>query len=130
MRRPPCSPADGQAPGTGNLANLPNNATYAARLMVVARQVGGTAGSIGDSASWTRDILVRRGSSATVTSFITPGSPTQILPNNGGDTAPNAAWKMGVGADTTNGGIAVTVTGEANKTINWVVRILSVEVVG
>lgn len=121
--------ADGNAPGVANLVNLPNNATYAARLIVVARQVAGT-GTLGDSASWTRDILVRRGASAAATAFLIPGTATLTAPTNGADSAANAAWKMGVGADTTNGGIAVTVVGEANKTINWVARILSVEVVG
>jgi hypothetical protein len=39
-----------------------------------------------------------------------------------------AAWRIGLTADTTTGGLAVTATGEANKTIRWVARVLSVEV--
>jgi hypothetical protein len=39
-----------------------------------------------------------------------------------------AAWMLTLAADTTNGGLAVTGTGEANKTIRWVARVLSAEV--
>lgn len=121
---------DGQAPGAGNLATLPNNAVYAARLMVVARQIGGSAGMAGDCGCWIRDVLVKRGASAAATTVLVPGTSTLVAPTAGGDSAANSAWKMGVGADTTNGALVVTVQGETNKTINWVARILSVEVVG
>ncbi|RAI57199.1 glycosyl hydrolase family 28-related protein [Roseicella frigidaeris] len=121
---------DGLAPGAGNLLSLPGNAAFAAKLLLVARQVGGTAGTVGDCASWGRDILVRRGASASATVVLAPGSATPVAPSNGGDSAANSAWKMAIVADTSNGALAITVQGEANKTINWVARILSVEVVG
>jgi hypothetical protein len=37
---------------------------------------------------------------------------------------------LAIAADTTNGGIAISGTGEANKTVQWVARVLSVETVG
>jgi len=120
--------ADGQAAGTANLVNLPNGGTYCARVLVVARQTGGTAGTAGDSAGWTRDILFKRGATAAATVAINPGTATAIAPGFN-DTAA-AAWRIAFSADTTNGGIVIAVTGEANKAINWVARILSVEVVG
>ena len=38
-----------------------------------------------------------------------------------------AGWLLALAADTTNGGLGISVTGEASKTIRWVARILSVE---
>ena len=119
--------ADGGAPGSANTVNLPNNGAFLARLWIVARQVGGTAGAVGDSAAWDIVVLVKRGASAATTALVGGG---------GGAIAPTVndagagAWRLAVQADTTNGGLAVSGTGEANKTINWVARILSAEVVG
>jgi hypothetical protein len=39
-----------------------------------------------------------------------------------------ATWVLAITADTTNGGIAVTVTGAAATTIRWVSRIETTEV--
>jgi hypothetical protein len=41
-----------------------------------------------------------------------------------------AAWDANIAVDATNGGLSVTVTGEAAKTINWVAVARLVEVVG
>jgi hypothetical protein len=40
------------------------------------------------------------------------------------------AWDCAVTADTTNGGLAFTVTGEAAKTIRWVATVWTSEVTG
>ena len=118
--------AEGAAPGSSNTVNLPNNGTYLVRLMVVARQVGGAAGSVGDSAGWTLDALVRRGATPASTALVGGGS---ALSPGFADVAA-AGWRLSVAADTANGGLAVSGAGEANKTIFWVARILSAEVVG
>lgn len=119
--------ADNAAAGAANSLPLPNNGSYLARLLVVARQVGGTAGTAGDSAAWEVSALIKRGATAAATSLVAGGGAALAPALN--DTAA-AAWRLAIGADTTNGGLALNGTGEANKTINWVARIASVEAVG
>ncbi len=119
--------ADGAAAGSANTLNLPNNGTYFVKLLALARQVGGTAGSAGDSASWELAALVRRGASAATTTLVAGGGAAVAPGLN--DTAA-AAWRLAIAADTTNGGIAISGTGEASKTINWVIQVQSTEAVG
>jgi hypothetical protein len=119
--------ADGAAPGATNLVNLPAGATYAVRVMVAARQTGGSAGTIGDSALWARDFLVKRSANGAVTN-ITGVSQTPATPATSDSGA--SAWRVVHAPDSTQGGLSLSCTGEANKTINWVARILSVKVVG
>ena len=119
--------ADNAAPGTANSLPLPNNGTYLARLLVVARQVAGTAGTAGDSAAWEVSALVKRGATAAATVLV-GGGGAALTPSL--NDAAAAAWRLAVAADTTNGGLALSGTGEANKTVNWVARIASVEAVG
>ncbi|WP_149538567.1 glycosyl hydrolase family 28-related protein [Siccirubricoccus phaeus] len=118
---------DNGGPNTSNTLNLPNNGTYLLRLMVLARQTGGAAGTAGDSAGWTVEALVKRGATAAATSLV-GGGGASLAPTYSDSAA--AAWRLAVAADTTNGGVALSGTGEANKTINWVARVLSVEAVG
>lgn len=129
---------DGAAPGTANIVNLPNNATYRMSVLVVAQQTAGTAGTAGDCASWTADILLRRGASAATTAFV-GGAAVAATPGWASVTAGTAlaagirdaaaaGWTLTFGADTASGGLALTVTGEANKTVRWVARILTAEV--
>jgi hypothetical protein len=129
--------ADNAAPSTVNTVNLPNNGTYRLKLLVVAQQTGGSAGTAGDCASWEANVLIKRGASAASTSFVggtvfaagatlaavTAG--TALAP--GLNDAAAAAWRITLAADTANGGLAVSGTGEANKTIRWAVRALSAE---
>ena len=129
--------ADNAAPGTANTVNLPNNATYRLKLLVVAQQTGGGAGAVGDCASWEANLLLRRGANAAVTVLVggtafAGASLSAVTPGVG--FAPGlrdagaAGWLLAAAADTANGGLAVTVTGEAGKTIRWVARLLSAEV--
>jgi hypothetical protein len=118
--------ADGSAPGSQNSISPPNSGSYLCRLMVLARQTGGSAGTTGDSAGWTTEVLVKRGANAAATVLLGGNASIASTLN---DTAASA-WRLGLAADTTNGGITVTVTGEANKSINWVARVLSVETTG
>lgn len=130
--------ADANAPGGGNTINLPDNGSYRLKLLLVALQTGGSAGTVGDSASWEANVQIRRNTGAATTAFIggntTTSAPALANIVAGTPFAPGlnaagaAAWRLTLGADTTHGGLAVTVTGEANKTIRWVARILSSEV--
>lgn len=115
---------DSGAQGSLNTANLPNNGTYMLRLLVVAQQTGGTAGTAGDCAGWEMTALIRRGVNTTATTLV-GSSGASVAPAYADAAA--TAWRTGLAADTTNGGLAVTVTGEANKTIRWVARLLSAE---
>lgn len=131
---------DGGSASSTNQVVLPANGTYRVKLLAVARQTGGSAGTAGDSASWEADVLIRRGASAAATVFIGgrtfTGTPAIAAVSAGVGVAPGiadsgaAAWRLTLDADTTNGGIALSGTGEVNKSLNWVARILSAEVVG
>lgn len=130
--------ATGGAASTNNVVNLPSSGTYRLKLFVVAQQVGGTAGTAGDCAAWEADLLVRRGASAAATVLVggrtVTNAPALANVVAGTPFAPGqrdaaaAAWRLTVEADTTNGGLGVSGTGEANKTIRWVARVLSAEV--
>ncbi len=131
--------ADNAAPGTANTVNLPNNGTYRLKLLVVAQQTAGSAGTVGDCASWEANVLIKRGPNAAATAFVggmrfAPGATLAAITAGVGFVAGLAdagasAWTLTVAADTVNGGLSLTVAGEANKTIRWVCRVLSVEVV-
>lgn len=75
--------ADGAVPSTTNSVTLPNQGTYLVRLMVVARQTGGGAGTVGDSAGWTVEALLKRGANAAATALVaggaSPSPPTRPL---------------------------------------------------
>jgi hypothetical protein len=119
--------ADNGAPGASNTVNLPNNAAFACRIMVVAKEVGGAAGA---KAMWDFVALARRDAAAVATNVSSsPGNGAAQAPTLAAGTGANA-WTVTVGADQTNGGVAVTVVGAAGANINWVARILSAEAMG
>ncbi len=102
--------------GTTNQVILPNNSAYGFTGIIVARQQasGGTA-----SAAWKIEGLIRREGSAGTTVLV--NSATTVLDNT-------PAWGMALTADTTNGGLAITVTGAAGTNIRWVATINTSEV--
>jgi hypothetical protein len=55
------------------------------------------------------------------------GAATGIAPTASNGTG--SAWRLDVAADTTNGGVAFTVTGAAATTLNTYLRVSSSEVV-
>jgi len=84
---------------------------------VIAGVTGG-----GDTARWTINGAIKRGAAAASTALV--GTPTVTMTHN---NAGAAAWTVAVTADTTNGALAVTVTGAAATTIRWVCRINTTE---
>ncbi len=118
---------DNAAAGTGNQLVLPNNSTFLVKLLVNARQTGGTAGTAGDSAGWEVTALVKRGANAASTTLIGGGGASLAPTYN---DAATAAWRLAVTADTTSGCIGLAGTGEANKNVNWMARLLSAECLG
>lgn len=107
------------APGTTNQVVLPNDSTYVFRGQLVARNTGNDA----ESKAWEFKGAIRRGTTAATTALI--GTPSIDLIASDG-----SAWAFTLTADTTNGGLAITVTGEAAKTIRWVCTVQTTEVTG
>ena len=70
--------------------------------------------------------VVKRGATAAATALVGGGGSAAPVASD----AAAAGWRAQCSADTAVGGLALSVTGEANKTINWVARVLSVEAVG
>ena len=109
--------SDINAASTTNQVILPNNSAYSFSGEVIAGVTGG-----GDTACWTINGAIKRGATAASTTMV--GTPTVTMTHN---DAGAAAWVVAVTADTTNGGIAVTVTGAAATTIRWVCKINTTE---
>ena len=104
------------AAGTTNQVILPNNSAFAFSGTIVARQQASTGTA---SAAWKVEGLIRREGSAGTTVLV--NSATTVLDNT-------PAWGMALTADTTNGGLAITVTGAAATNIRWVATINTSEV--
>lgn len=98
---------------------LPNDSTYVFKIYVVARRTDAN----NESAGYEITGVIDRNASAGTTALV--GTPTVTVIAE--DTA---AWDVSVAADTTNGGLSITVTGEASKTINWVATAITTEVTG
>jgi hypothetical protein len=109
--------SNNQSATTTNQVILPNNAAYYFRGSVIA---GVTAG--GNSKAWTFEGAIKRGANAASTAIV--GS---VILNTIAQDAGASAWTVAITADTTNGGIAVTVTGAASTTIRWVAKIETTE---
>lgn len=111
--------ADGGAASGSNSVNLPNNSSYYVKGQVVARNT-----ATGDTKVWTFDGAIKRGANAAATALVAAISSTSVAADAGA-----AAWTLGVTADTTYGGLAVTGTGAAATAIRWVCTVETVEVV-
>lgn len=105
------------AASSNNQIALPSNSAYSFSGEVIAGVTGG-----GDTARWTINGAIKRGAAAASTALV--GTPTVTMTHN---DAGAAAWTVAVTADTTNGALAVTVTGAAATTIRWVCRINTTE---
>jgi hypothetical protein len=105
------------AAGTTNQVILPNNSAYYFRGTVVAGVTGA-----GNTSSWSFEGTIKRGANAASTALV--GTPVLNLI---GQDSGASAWVVALTADTTNGGLAVTVTGQASTTIRWVAKIETTE---
>jgi hypothetical protein len=103
---------------TTNQVILPNNSAYVFQGTCIANVTGGSTTS-----GWKYEGVIKRGADAASTTLVAAVTPTVIAQ----DVAA-ATWVLAITADTTNGGIAVTVTGAAATTIRWVSRIETTEV--
>ena len=106
------------AAATTNQVILPNNSAYYFKGSVIANVTGAANG-----AAWSIEGAIMRGANAASTVLIDTPSVNRVAASSGA-----TAWVVAVTADTTNGGIAVTVTGVASTTIRWVCKLETTEV--
>jgi hypothetical protein len=111
---PLASTADGA--GTTNQVILPNNSAYFFRGEVIAGVTGA-----GNTKGWTIEGVIKRGANAASTTLV----GVTVMSSYGDAGA--VTWVVAVTADTTNGGLAITVTGAAATTIRWVAQIRTTE---
>jgi hypothetical protein len=103
--------------GTGNQVILPNNSAYFFRGTVVAGVTGG-----GNTKGWTVEGVIKRGANAASTALVGTPTVTSSYADAGAST-----WALTATADTTNGGLAITFTGQAATTIRCVAKIETTE---
>ena len=109
--------SDSSAAGTTNQVILPNNSAYFFTGEVVAGVTGG-----GNTKGWTIEGVIKRGANAASTALVGTPTVTSTYADAGAST-----WTIAVTADTTNGGLAVTFTGQASTTIRTVAQIRTTE---
>jgi hypothetical protein len=108
--------SDTNAASTANQVILPNNSAYYFKGSIVAGVTGA-----GNSSAWTFEGLIKRGANAAST-VIVQSTVNLVGQNTGAST-----WIAAISADTTNGGLAVTCTGQASTTIRWVCKVETTE---
>ena len=106
------------AAATTNQVILPNNSAYYFKGSVIANVTGAANG-----AAWSIEGAIMRGANAASTVLIDTPSVNRVACSAGA-----TAWVVAVTADTTNGGIRVTVTGVGATTIRWVAKLETTEV--
>jgi hypothetical protein len=104
---------------TTNQLILRNNSTQSFSITVSARRTD----AFNESAGFKFEGVIDRNGVASTTSLV--GTPVKTV--LGRDIAD---WDCNITADTINGGLSITVTGEINKTIKWVAVCDYVEVTG
>ena len=102
-----------------NQVVLPNNSVYGFTGTVIARE---NSAQTNDFAVWEiKGGAVRAGSASTTT--LGSYNINKISESTGA-----ANWSIALSADTTNGAVAITVTGEASHSIRWVATVNTTEV--
>jgi hypothetical protein len=109
--------SDAGTAGSTNQVILPMNSAYYFRGEVIAGVTGA-----GNTAAWTIEGAIKRGSGVGTTAIV----GTVIINRTTYDSGASN-WSIAVTADTTNGGLAITVTGQASTTIRWVAQIRTTE---
>lgn len=102
---------------TTNQVILPNNSAYYFRGECIA---GKTAA--GDTKGWYIEGVIKRGAGVATTAIVGTATVTSNYADAGA-----ATWNVTATADIVNGGLAITVTGQAATTIRWVCQIRTTE---
>jgi hypothetical protein len=101
--------------GASQRLNVPANATMEVLFEVVAR-TSTAAGTI-ESATFTRKVLVSRGSAANTTTIVGQNTVGTDIASAGA-----VLWAVTFSADTTNGAVRQQVTGAAATNIRWTIN--------
>jgi len=104
------------AASSTNQVILPNNSAYFFTGEVISGVTGG-----GDTKGWTIEGVIKRGANAAATTLV----GVTVMSSYADLGA--ATWTIAVTADTTNGGLRVTFTGQASTTIRTVCQIRTTE---
>jgi len=105
--------------GTGGSQPLviPNNSVFTFSILIAGRRTDATGGG----AAYKFEGAIMKDTTGASVTFI--GNPSKTIL---GET--NAPWDANIVADTSNGALKITVTGQAAKTIRWVATVLTTEV--
>jgi len=109
--------SDSVAAGATNQIILPSNSAYYFRGEIIAGVTGA-----GNTAAWTIEGAIKRGSGVGTTAIVGTVTTNRTAYDSGA-----SGWSIAVTADTTNGGLAITVTGQASTTIRWVAQVRTTE---
>jgi hypothetical protein len=110
--------SDGAVASSNNQLILGNNTAVYIKGRVIAGVTGG-----GNTKAWTFEGALKRGANAAATSIVGTIATNVIAADAGAST-----WTIAITADTTNGGVTVTVTGQAATTIRWAAEIQATEI--
>lgn len=111
---------DGSTTSFSNRITLSNDSSYVFSILIVARRTD----SDNESAGYKIEGLIDRQASVGTINFV--GTPVKTVL---GEDDPD--WDVDVVVDVGSGsGLAIIVTGESGKTINWVARVTLVKVTG
>jgi hypothetical protein len=110
---------DGEVPSATNQLILPNDSTYTFSILVTARRTDAD----NESAGYKFEGVIDRNTIAATTNFVGVPIKTVLAEDS-------ALWDCVISEDTVNGGLRITVTGEANKIIKWVAVCNTAEVTG
>ena len=105
------------AASTTNQLVLQNNSA-----MYVSGSIIANVTAAGNTAAWSFEAVIKRGANAAATSIV------QSVVNVVAQDTGASTWVVALTADTTNGALRVTVTGQAATTIRWVSNLRSTEV--
>ena len=97
---------------------LPNNSAYGFTMTVI-----GAVGSGGNTSMWKFEGLIKRGANAAATAIVGNVVKNRIAYDSGA-----SAWDVAVTANTSQGSLVVTVTGQASTTIRWIANIETTEI--
>lgn len=105
------------ASATNQIA-LPTNSAYYVKGTIIANVTGA-----GNTKAWRFETVIKKGASNAATSIVGSSTINVIAADAGAST-----WGIALGADTTNGALSISVTGQAATTIRWTCRAETTEV--
>jgi hypothetical protein len=109
--------SDGFGASTINQVILPNNSAYLFKATVISGVTGG-----GNTSAWKLEGAIKRGAGVGTTAIVGSVTTTLLAQDAGAST-----WAITATADTTNGGLKITFTGQAGTTIRTVCKVETTE---